>query len=213
MGWFSDNETKILNTVRSIQQTQATQLTLVAIGKTIGNTSSTVNGLSDRVSSINLRLLNIERQLAQQKEALDKLIALLTPSPDVVSFDVTETAVKNKQERIMSKMKDAAVDLQIQDDGTVKYVFTPKDSMGQTTTLPAGVVPSYSSSDPALGVSPDPADTTGLTAIGKPSAIATGIVVTISVTKPDGTTVTKDAPPVDIVPGTVSSFAVAESAG
>ena len=87
----------------------------------------------------------------------------------------------------MAKAVKAAVDFQLLDNGTVKFTFTPVDSVGNKTTLPAGTPAlSYSSSDPALTVAPDPADASGfgLSAIGTPNALATGVIVTGSTTLP-----------------------------
>lgn len=118
-------------------------------------------------------------------------------------------------------MADGTVDLQILDDGAgVKYVFTPVNAGGSAVALPAGVVPSYNSNNPALTVVPDPSDTTGLTALGTispPAQDAAGVVVTITAALPNGTVLTFAAPAVDIVPdpnnpANPTGFTVVESA-
>ena len=105
------------------------------------------------------------------------------------------------------------MNLQIFDDGKgVKFTAVPDHP------LKTGEVPVWSVSDPtALAVAPDPNDASGLTAIGTipvPAKDATGLVVTITLMRADGKTITDDAPPIDIVPdpnAEVGSFVIQES--
>jgi hypothetical protein len=92
-------------------------------------------------------------------------------------------------------------------DMTVKYIATPI-----AATLPAGTPPpTWLSSDPALALSDDPGDTSGLTKIGKGTALAAGVTVAVVVAPPHdvaekipfASQVT--AAPVNIVAGPVDS--------
>ncbi len=112
----------------------------------------------------------------------------------------------------MSKTKGATIDFQLLDNGTVKFTATPVDSVGNSTTLPAGTSPlTWVSDQPALTLSADPSDTSGfaLSQIGTPTALATGVNVSCSTTL-GGSLITGSATPVDIVAGPASGFAVAE---
>lgn len=116
----------------------------------------------------------------------------------------------------MAKVKDAAVDFQLLDNGTAKAVATPQDSVGVATTLPAGTsTPTWASSDPGVVVAPDPSDASGLTAIVSPATppvLVTGAVISVSATLPDGTTViTGSGDPIDVIAGGPTGFKVVES--
>lgn len=78
------------------------------------------------------------------------------------------------------------------DNGTAKAVATPTDSVGIDTTLPAGSsAPAWTSSDPGAVVTPDPADTSGLSAIitpATPPVLVASFTVSVDSTLPDGTT-------------------------
>jgi hypothetical protein len=105
-------------------------------------------------------------------------------------------------------MGTVTVDLQIQDNGTVKYTLSDfVDAKGKATTPKAPAT--ASSSSPALVLNPDQSDTSGLALvwIGTPTDLATGVVATFTV---DG--VSENADPVDIVPGAVAGFKVSEAA-
>jgi hypothetical protein len=109
----------------------------------------------------------------------------------------------------------ATLDFVLLDNGTVQFTFTPLDSVGNPTTLPAGTPAlTYTSSDPALTVAVSPSDTSGfgLVAIGTPTGLATSIVVTGSTTLAGATSpISGSANPVDIVAGGPTGFSVTES--
>jgi hypothetical protein len=120
----------------------------------------------------------------------------------------------------MAKVK-ASVDLQILDSGLgAEYVFSCVDAAQQPTATPAGTPPpTYVSSDPNWTVTPDPADATGFSAIGKPSlqpgAVLpiTGITVTATTTFPGASAPVSDtAPGIDLVAGPANSIVVKETA-
>ena len=114
----------------------------------------------------------------------------------------------------VKKAVKAGVDFVIQDNGTVKYTLTPVDAMGNATTLAAGTpAVTATSSDPALTLAADPAETSGfsLSWIGTPSALATGVVASFTTTQPDGSVVAGSGDPVDIVAGPAGGFTVTEA--
>ena len=114
------------------------------------------------------------------------------------------------------KAAKATVDFQLLDNGTAKAVATPVDAAGLTTTLPAGSgTPAWSSSDTTTVVAtPDPTDPSGLTATVTPATppkLGTGIVVSVTATLPDGTSITGSGDPIDVVSGGPTGFSIAES--
>src|SRR3974390_2457492 len=88
--------------------------------------------------------------------------------------------------------------------GETMHIHISGDSKGVRFTaapdhpLKQGETPVWTTSDAsALALAPDPSDPSGLTAIGTPVKDALGLVVTISVTRPDGKAVTDNAAPID----------------
>ena len=109
------------------------------------------------------------------------------------------------------------MDLQIFDDGKgAKFSATPVNQVGKPVTLPSGVVPVWTSSNPTvLAVASDPTDPTGLTAIGTPVSDGTGITVDCTATLPDNTVIKDDGSqaPVDVVAdATATGFVIQEAA-
>jgi hypothetical protein len=104
----------------------------------------------------------------------------------------------------------ATVAFNLQDNGTATATASPIDSVNNATTLPAGVVPVATSSDPAVTVDQS-ADPSGLTAKLTPSgALATGVVITFNATMPDSTVISGSGT-VNVVAGPASSLAIAEA--
>jgi len=109
------------------------------------------------------------------------------------------------------------MDLQIFDDGKgAKFTATPVNKAGKPVTLPSGIVPTWTSSNPAvLTVAPDPTDPTGLTAIGTPVSDGTGITVDCSADLGGGNIIKDDGSqaPLDVVPDTqATGFIIQEAA-
>jgi len=150
----------------------------------------------------------------------DRLIILVEQILVALSPPIA-TGFKISIEKENQSMLKAGVDLQILENGTVKYTATPVDAKGQPTTLPVGTPPlTWVASDPDLTLASDPADTSGfnLSQIGTAGNVAvTGIVVTCSTTLPGATApITAAAAAIDIVPappGAAVGFVVTESAG
>ena len=109
------------------------------------------------------------------------------------------------------------MDLQIFDDGKgVKFTATPVNKAGKPVSLPDGVVPTWTSSDPnVLAIAPDPNDPTGLTAIGTPVSDGTGINVDCTADLGNGNIIKDDGTeaPIDVVPDTqAAGFIIQEAA-
>jgi hypothetical protein len=160
-------------------------------------------------------LQNILSEQRKQSAKLDKILNILR-APEVVGFTVTEEVIQTG-EHLMAKVK-ATVALQITPGGqTVEFVATPVDAAGNPDALPAGTPAlTYTSSDPAMTVAVDPADTSGfgLSFIGTPTGTpATGIVVSCSTTLSNGTVISASADPLDVVaaPNLPTGFTIVES--
>ena len=109
------------------------------------------------------------------------------------------------------------MDLQIFDDGKgVKFTAEPVNKAQKPVTLPAGIIPVWASSNPAvLTVAADPSDPTGLTAIGTPVSDGTGVTASVSATLADGTVIKDDGSesPIDVVADTTATgFIIQEAA-
>lgn len=166
------------------------------------------------LNKITATLVRIDSKLEQIDAKLDRILASPVPVRFIVTVIVLDSQ-HNQRRNVMSDVQNATVDLQVLDSGKVKYVFNPVDAAGNPAALPAGTPAlSFTSSDPALTVEPDPSDSTGLTAIGTPSGkLATGVVVTGQTTLPGSSTpIGGTAAPVDIVAGGPSGFQVQETA-
>lgn len=166
------------------------------------------------------RIVRALEALVSVAREIRDAIRELKPQPQLpTGFLVSETVQPARGESIMDA-KGHAVGIQILPDGTVRFIFTPTPA---GSTLPAGTPPlSYTSSDPALAVTVDPADTSGfgLVALGKPTLPAgstgvTGIIVTGQTTLPGAAApIVSDPASVDVVPAPnlPTGFSVQESA-
>src|ERR1039458_2654467 len=116
----------------------------------------------------------------------------------------------------------SGIDYELLDDGTVVITASIFDKAGnQIKSLPAGwSAPSCAISDPsAISIGPtNPPDPRGLSVLGTPLKLATGVIPTFSATAPDGTTTIQsddsETQPIDVLadPNNPGSFKVAESA-
>jgi hypothetical protein len=101
------------------------------------------------------------------------------------------------------------LDFQLPDTGTGTATLTPVDAKGNPTTLPAGTsVPTWTSSNVAITVTPA-AD--GMSATLTPTALATGVIIAASATLPNGTTITGQGDPIDVVAGPAAGFKMVEA--
>jgi hypothetical protein len=191
-----------------------------------------ISAAFDRANGIIVKKLNhIEEDVEENSKAissiqdrvnqlptLDEIKTLFGFPGDPVAF-VVNTQLATLKENEMASTRKATVDLQILENGTVKYTATPVDANQQPTTLPSGTPPlTWASSDPDLVLTSDPADTSGfnLSQIGTAgTTAAAGIVATCSTTLPGASSpITGAAAPVDVVPappGSPVGFVVAEA--
>ena len=209
MSWLENEEREILQGVRELlKRTEHLKDMSTALGTLTTTTTE---------------LLKLVGQLAKAEqvlnEKLDEVLVLLEPPPlvaFVVSITINGPDGSPSKEQSMAAAKKATVDFQVLDNGTVKCVATPVDAMGNPPNppgLPAGSsAPAWKSSDDsAISIALDPADASGLTLIGTPLKLATGITISVSCALADGTTITGDGDPIDVVAGPAGGFAVSES--
>jgi hypothetical protein len=116
----------------------------------------------------------------------------------------------------MGKPVKQTVSHDILDNGTVRFTLTPKDSVGNLATMPAGSPPfAGTPSDPTLiTVAVDPTDPSGfgLVQIGTPlGPLGTGFTVVFSSTLASGTVVSGTSDPLNIVAGGPTGVTVSES--
>ncbi len=110
-----------------------------------------------------------------------------------------------------AKAKALGVDFQLLDNGTMKATLTVLDAAGLATTWPTGQPIVWTVSDP--GVVATPAD--GLSAIlapASPPVLVTGVIPTATGTLADGTVITVNGDPIDVIAGGAAGFQMAESA-
>lgn len=227
MSWT--NEHHILEGIKLLQHKQdkvqksIDQLNTQGISTKLDQLMILVSSLGDALESLS----EVQAKCCSRlNDKLDQILQSLIPPPAVkfvvtvepgtstgaVSFDVNENQGENNM--AVKKAVKAGVDFVIQDNGTVKYTLTPVDAMGNATTLAAGTpAVTATSSDPALTLAADPAETSGfsLSWIGTPSALATGVVASFTATQPDGSVVAGSGDPVDIVAGPAGGFTVTEA--
>jgi len=111
-------------------------------------------------------------------------------------------------------VKKARLKVVLLDNGTARATATPIDAVGIATTLPSGTsTPVWTSSDPGAVVTPDAADTTGLSAIitpATPPVLVASFTVTCDAVLPDGSThITGTSDTNSIVAGGPAGFQVA----
>lgn len=169
--------------------------------------------LEHEEKEILLTVRNLKKQVADLqsshndccKQLNDKLDQILrnTAPPPVAAFQVTTTILAN----------DGSVQQggDLVDNGTAKYVATPVDAAGDQVDIPAGsAIPSWASSDDTtIQVTPDTTDASGLTAVGKPLKLGTGVVATITMTTTNAT-VSGSSDPLNVIAGPPTGFVVGE---
>ena len=156
-----------------------------------------------------LVLARILYELQQQTLLLSRIAC------DVHSLRADEVPFRFKiTEKVLGG---SSMNLQITDDGKgVKFTAQPVNKAGKTVSLPSGVVPVWTSSDPSvLSVAPDPSDATGLTALGTPVSDGTGINVDCTADLGGGNIIKDDGSEalIDVVPDTTATgFVIQEAA-
>ena len=96
-----------------------------------------------------------------------------------------------------AKAVKATIDLQLPDSGTGTATLTFTDSAGLSTTLPAGTVPVWSSSNPAIVLTPSADGTSAQFGPATPPVLATAVVLTAVTTLPNGTVITAAGQAID----------------
>ena len=128
------------------------------------------------------------------------------------------TQPKVDRRKSMSEKKAAkmAVTFELKDDGTAVATAKPVDAMGLgPAKLPDDAShPAWASDNPAVTVTEDTTDPSGLTAKVAPSSppsLVTGAHLSITSTvASSGATLSGTSDPIDVVPGAASGFAIAE---
>lgn len=222
MSWQNDHQ--IIEGIKKLQkstshiQQSVDQLSTQGISNKLDNLTTLVQSLGSAIESLAQAQ---DKCCSTLNDKLDKILQNLIPPPAVKfivtveqgteasSFDVNTQGENN----MAKKATKAGVDFQIQDNGTVKYTLTPVDALGNAAPLAPGTpAVTATSSDPALSLAADPAETSGfsLSWIGTPTALATGVVASFTTTQPDGSVVAGSGDPVDIVAGPAGAFTVQE---
>ena len=96
-----------------------------------------------------------------------------------------------------AKAVKATIDLQLHDSGTGTATLTFTDSAGLPTALPAGTVPVWSSSNPAIVLTPSADGTSAQFGPATPPVLATAVVLTAVTTLPNGTLITAAGQAID----------------
>ena len=178
---------------------------LAALTTTAGIITTTADDTKESVAQNTVLLTAIRDGLTATDAEVGKILEILTPPPPV-AFRVTLT----EGEDHMAKAVNATMDFQLLDNGSATATLTPIDSVGEPTTLPAGVVPAWSSSDPAVVVVPAADGMSAALAPASPPVLATGVVITASATLPSGAVITGSGDPIDVVAGGPVGFKIAE---
>jgi hypothetical protein len=178
---------------------------LAALTTTAGIITTTADDTKESVAQNTVLLTAIRDGLTATDAEVGKILEILTPPPPV-AFRVTLT----EGEDHMAKAVNATMDFQLLDNGSATATLTPIDSVGEPTTLPAGVVPAWSSSDPAVVVVPAADGMSAALAPASPPVLATGVVITASATLPSGAAITGSGNPIDVVAGGPAGFSIAE---
>ena len=110
-----------------------------------------------------------------------------------------------------AKAVKATIDLQLPDSGTGTATLTFTDSAGLPTALPAGTVPVWSSSNPAIVLTPSADGTSAQFGPATPPVLATAVVLTAVTTLPSGTVITATGQAIDVIGGGPAGVQMVES--
>ena len=110
-----------------------------------------------------------------------------------------------------AKAVKATIDLQLPDSGTGTATLTFTDSAGLPTALPAGTVPVWSSSNPAIVLTPSADGTSAQFGPATPPVLATAVVLTAVTTLPSGTVITAAGQAIDVIGGGPAGVQMVES--
>jgi hypothetical protein len=141
----------------------------------------------------------IVAELSRIDADLRRVLSLLSPP-----IQATMTLTINPQGESMSdkpKAVKATLDLQLPDSGTGTASLAFVDAAGLPATLPSGTIPVWSSSNPAIVVTPAADGLSAQFGPSTPPVLATGVVITAVTTLPSGTVITATGQPIDVVGG------------
>ena len=110
----------------------------------------------------------------------------------------------------MTKLKaDQTVDFQMFDNGQALATLTIVDAKGIPTVMPPGSQGiAWSSSDPAIVVSPSEDQMSAILTPVDPPVLAQNVVITAQSTLPDTTVITGTTQPIDVVAGGPAGFKI-----
>jgi hypothetical protein len=148
----------------------------------------------------------------KQQAILQQILNLVSPPPPV-GFSITITTQGDN-----SMALKAGLDITLLDSGTATATLGFVDSVGIATSLPAGSTVAgqvWSSSNPAIVVTPSADGLSAALAPSTPPVLATAVTISVSagtVTNADGTTETvtgATSQPIDVVAGGPAGFSLA----
>ena len=218
MGWLSDEERQLLKSMQGFGS---------ILAKIVAELEDLDADQTKAFKLIDHKLDVLHDELGVINGKLDQLLLDVEPSPlsPAVGFVVSVTILNSQGEATMAKATKAAVDFQVLDSGKVLFTASVVDAAGNPPNppgLPAGTAtPVWTSSDPTIlavasdaatlaALTPPVVDPTGLTAVGTPVALGTGVVVSVSAAPPTGAALTGSANPVDVEAGPAAALVVAE---
>ena len=150
----------------------------------------------------------IQRELREINCHLVEILAILRPAPPVAA---SMTLKLQGDSKMAAKAVKATIDLQLPDSGTGTATLTFTDSAGLPTTLPAGTVPVWSSSNPAIVLTPSADGTSAQFGPATPPVLATAVVLTAVTTLPSGTVITATGQAIDVIGGGPAGVQMVES--
>lgn len=219
MGWLSDEEQQLLRSQQGIGS---------ALAKIASGLEQLEQDQAAGFKRVDHKLDVLHDELGIINGKLDSLLADVEPPPPDTSaagFVVSVTILNSQGETTMAKAAKATIDFQVLDSGKVLFTASVVDAAGNPPNppgLPAGTAtPVWTSSDPTIlavasdaaslaALTPPIVDPTGLTAVGTPVKLGTGVVVSVSAAPPTGAALTGSANPVDVEAGPAAALVVAE---
>lgn len=167
-----------------------------------------MNWLSNMLNRIYKAVQDLQagiNTLLELPAKVDLLLEYLTPPP---ATSMKLTIIDQQGAEKMAKTKLGEFKLNLLDNGTAAGTLSVQDAAGLPTTLPAGVVPTYASSDPGVVVTPAADGLSCTIAPATPPVLVTGAIITASAAMPDGTTLSADnsSDPLNVVAGPAGSL-------
>jgi hypothetical protein len=166
---------------------------------------------------VGLHLVRLDRKLdeilANQARIISneqRILELLGRSLPVAAKMTLTVNPKGETPNMEEKAVKATLDLQLPDSGTGTAALTFTDAAGLPATLPTGIVPVWSSSNPAIVLTPSADGTSCQFGPATPPVLATGVVITAVTTLASGTVITATGNPIDVIGGGPAGVTMAE---